>query len=177
MSNYNFVEELIQDGLDMLATSFIYGEFAKQVPPANMTVAQEKRYRYSLFTNAQSYQMWVNSVLSIGLDESDAIAIFGAVKAASYRLLANYRAGKFQQTTVSNNEVVVDRVAELEAELAAVKASETAKSLEIRDLKAEVKTLVHAFETMNNKVIKEKSRTVMINGVLTKIVVPQEVGF
>lgn len=177
MSNYNFVEELIQDGLVMLQTSFIYGEFAKEVPPANMTIAQEKRYRYSLFTNAQSYQMWVNNVMSIGLDESDALEVFGAVKAASYRLLANYRAGKFQQTTVSNNEVVVDRVAQLEAELAAVKASETAKSLEIRDLKAEVKTLVHAFEEMSNKVAREKSRTVLINGVLTKVEVVSKVGF
>ena len=174
MSNYNFVEELIKDGLDMLATSFIYGEFAKEVPPANMTVAQEKRYRYSLFTNAQSYQMWVNNVMSIGLDESDALEVFGAVKAASYRLLANYRAGKFQQTTVSNNEVVVDRVAELEKAL-------KAKTLECNNLKDR---LVETETSLNNQInlnqhLATSLRQLSLNKLVTKVakVVTQKVGF
>ena len=131
MSNYNFVEALIQDGLAMLQTSFVYGEFAKQVPPTNMTLAQEKRYRYSLFTNVQSYQQWVNSVMAIGLDESDAIAVFGEVKQASYRFLANYRAGKFQQPTTQVTEVVVDesnRIAALEAQVAELKELSSAQS-------------------------------------------------
>lgn len=176
MSNYNFVEELIQDGLVMLQTSFIGGEFAKQVPPVNMTVAQEKRYRYSLFTNVQSYQVWVNNVMSIGLDEADQLAVFGAVKGACYRFLANYRAGKFQSTTVVNNEVVIDRIAELEAELAASKASEKAKSLECNELKSEIKAISYAFNNISNEYANAKSRTVMINGVLTKVVVVSKVG-
>ena len=86
----------------------------------------------------------------------------------------NYIAGKFQQTTVSNNKVVVDELVVRMNELESTVAAFNAKLIKQAEaIKAKDKTIAD----LTAKVEARPRRTVLlINGVLTQVEVVSKVG-
>lgn len=157
MSNYNLVESLIASGKEMLTKTFVNNEFAKQEIPCNLDAEQEKLYRYSLFTG---YQEWVTKTTQLGLSGYESLVIFSEVKQAAYRGLAKFRVMSVKQTTVIEQVVVIDEVAVLKAELAAMQLALDSvlesKSAVVNELmKVKLSMRVHAQNGVKTRVYQE----------------------
>lgn len=154
------VQVIINEAIEIVKKGGASAELALRGTP---TYSLE--YRKSVFP---SYSAALSHI-RYNLKNEDRITAYDGLMAFAEASIKNYRAliAKQNEVSVESSEA---RFAELEARIAELKdlAINQAEAIKAKD-----KTIADLI----TKVEARPRRTVLINGVLTKIVVPQEVGF
>jgi hypothetical protein len=132
------------------------------------------KVRYEVYPG---YRIWCSDVFKAverGLiSERESIDIFVRVKETA---ISNYNLAVMFQQTTQVAEVVVDELALLKAELAAVKACDNAKALVIKNLERDNERLVEKVGVYQALIEGLKSRTIVVGNVITKVLVSSKVG-
>lgn len=174
MSNYNLVQALIAEG-KVIINETVLTQNSLTGDVENVEYMKSVFYGYNAWMRDAVFAAY--NAGQITLNERK--EVFSCVKTHAISRVRAYRNITIQSTTVVKQEVVIDRVAELEAELAAVKASDDAKALKIKDLEVSLtvsEAKVNKYEAVLSRLTK---RTVVIGNVVTKayVEVAQRVGF
>lgn len=133
---------------------------------------ESSKVRYQVCPGYRTWCFEVFRAVEKGLiSEQEKKEIFTIVKDAC---IYNYNNAGVKQTT-QVTEVVVDEVAKLKAELAAVKADRKAVVEELETVKRDNRDLTQKVNAYQTLVEGLKSRTVVIGNVITKVLVAQSV--
>ena len=123
------------------------------------------------------YRTWCHEVFKAEergwISERERIEIFTIVKDAC---IYNYNNAVIKQTT-QVAEVVVDELALVKAELAAVKADRKSLVEELETVKRDNRDLTQKLGAYQTLIEGLKSRTIVVGNVITKVLVSSKVGF
>ena len=132
------------------------------------------KVRYEVYPG---YRIWCSDVFKAverGLiSERESIDIFVRVKETA---ISNYNLAVMFQQTTQVAEVVVDELALLKAELAAVKADRKSVVEELETVKRDNRDLTQKLGAYQALIEGLKSRTIVVGNVITKVLVSSKVG-
>lgn len=165
------VDQVADQAIAILRTG---GGSAALASKATLADLDSLAFRRSVFPTYGKALSFIAVNIKNGYDLVEARSI---LKESAIEMVVDYQQSLVVEQTVQVVETVVDEVAELKAQLAAMQASETAKSLEIRDLKVElgeakrdasIKTeIINSLKAKN--LVELVSRTKVVDKVVTKV--------
>lgn len=166
--SYQIAEEMIAKGKVMLNETFV----GKSINDFDIANLGNTYYRYSMFTGYVSWKNEVHARVARDLKAHVFTALIDSIGAA-YR-----RAQESQviEQTTQVAEVVVDELALLKAELAAVKADRKSVVEELETVKRDNRDLTQKLGAYQALIEGLKSRTIVVGNVITKVLVSSKVG-